>query len=100
MHGASARVAPESGPSVLLTTDEWQALAKGMPLSPRELQIAQGFIDGLDEHGVAVSIGISEHTVHSHLQRLYRKIGVNSRCEFIRRLSVLFLTNSGRGTDP
>ncbi len=98
-HGAFPRLA-DGGParaSALLTSIEWQAIAAELRLSARELQIAHGFLDGLDEHGVAAQIGISEHTVHSHLQRLYRKIDVNSRCEFLRRMFVAFLTTGGRG---
>lgn len=82
--------------SKLLTPFEWQAIATRMHLSPRELQIAQGLLDGLDERGVAGRICISEHTVHTYLQRLYRKIRVNSRCEFLIRLFVAFLANNGR----
>lgn len=82
--------------SKLLTPCEWQAIATRLHLSPRELQIAQGLLDGLDERSVAGRIFISEHTVHTYVQRLYRKIGVNSRCEFLIRLFVAFLANNGR----
>ncbi len=82
--------------SNLLAPFEWQAIAARLHLSPRELQIAQGFLDGLDERSVAERICISEHTVHTYLQRLYRKMGVNSRCEFLIRLFVAFLANNGR----
>ncbi len=82
--------------SKFLTPFEWQAIAARLHLSPRELQIAQGLLDGLDERSVAERILISEHTVHTYLQRLYRKTGVNSRCEFLIRLFVAFLTNDGR----
>jgi DNA-binding NarL/FixJ family response regulator len=83
-------------PSEMLTTCEWRSIADELRLSDRELQIAQGFLDGLDERSTAFRIGISEHTVHTHVRRMYQKSGVSSRCEFVIRLFVAYLSGSGR----
>lgn len=54
-------------------------VGRGLRLSPRELQIVQGVFDDLKEAAIADRLGISSHTVHTHLERLYRKLGVSGR---------------------
>ncbi|WP_442813574.1 LuxR C-terminal-related transcriptional regulator [Streptomyces sp. NBC_01244] len=39
---------------------------------------------GETDHGIAVRLGISEHTVHSHLDRLRDKIGSRRRADLTR----------------
>jgi DNA-binding CsgD family transcriptional regulator len=94
-NGRGATTPTACQPSELLTTCEWQNITDELRLSDRELQIAQGFLDGLDERRAALRIGISEHTVHTHVRRMYQKNGVGSRCEFLIRLFVAHLTGNG-----
>lgn len=63
---------------VLLPSD-WQKIAAFLKLSQRQVQIAQGIVNDEPDTRIAERLGISFHTVHSHLERLYRKTGVNSR---------------------
>lgn len=70
----------------VLTDQEWHTLATRLTLSPRELQILQRVFDDEKELAIAESLGISRHTVHTHLARLYRKLGVGSRCEALVRI--------------
>jgi AraC-like DNA-binding protein len=37
----------------------------------------------LSEDQIARELGISAHTVHTHFERVYRKLGVRSRCQLI-----------------
>ena len=59
---------------------QWCVLAESLQLSGRELGILQSIFDDRTEAEAARELGISRHTVHTHLERLYRKLGVASRC--------------------
>ena len=48
----------------------WRAIAKTLELSPREFQIVQLIFDDEKEVSIAKEIGLSVHTVHTHLERL------------------------------
>lgn len=65
---------------------EWQSVCASLRLSARESQIARWILDDEAERAIASHLGISSHTVHAHLQRLYRKLGVRSREQLIVRL--------------
>jgi DNA-binding CsgD family transcriptional regulator len=71
----------------ILTDDAWKTIAHSLHISNRELQIIQGIFDDRKELAIADELKISIHTVHTHLERLYRKLGVNSRVGLV--LSIL-----------
>lgn len=62
---------------------DWQTLGGFLKLSQRETQIAYLLTAELSETEVAVKLGISPRTVHSHIERLYRKLQVRSRSGLI-----------------
>jgi predicted ATPase/DNA-binding CsgD family transcriptional regulator len=53
-------------------------------LSPRELEVLQLVAAGLTDAQVAQKLVVSTRTVHSHLQSIYNKLGVNSRTAALR----------------
>lgn len=55
-------------------------------LTPREREVVQGLGEGLGEKQLAARLGITVHTVHTYVKRLYRKLHVNSRAELLRRI--------------
>lgn len=55
------------------------------PLTAREKEVLQLMAQGLANKQIALSLGISEHTVKFHLSSLYAKMGVSSRTEAVRR---------------
>ena len=55
------------------------------PLTAREKEVLQLMAQGLANKQIALSLGISEHTVKFHLSSLYAKLGVSSRTEAVRR---------------
>lgn len=72
----------------LLNEHAWAAIRGSLRLSRREFQIVTALIEDRletqDEIGRA--LGISPHTVHTHLERLYKKMGVASRSRLILRV--------------
>ena len=53
--------------------------ADGPALSPRELQVLQGFARGLSIPALAAELYLGPSTVKTHTQRLYEKLGVSDR---------------------
>ncbi len=77
----------------------WRLLARSLALSRRECQIVQALFDDQKESAIASDLGISQHTVHTHIERLYRKLEVNSRATLVGRVFVeyLCLSNAADG---
>ncbi len=59
----------------------------GDELTPQELQIALQVAEGKANKEVAAVLFLSPKTVEFHLSRIYRKLGVSSRAELVRRLA-------------
>jgi len=59
-------------------------------LSPRERDVLDVLLRGHSEKHAADQLGLSSHTVHQYVKRLFRAFGVSSRAElmagFISRL--------------
>jgi DNA-binding NarL/FixJ family response regulator len=53
------------------------------PLSPREIEILQKVAYGATTKEVADSLGISFHTVKTHLERIFEKLGANDRAQAV-----------------
>ena len=49
-------------------------------LSPREQQVAEWVGEGKSNEEIAIILGISAHTVKNHLDKIFRKLGVENRC--------------------
>ena len=75
----------------------WLVLGQELRLSSRELQIVQQVFDDRREETIASLLGISPHTVNTHLQRLYRKLGVSSRTALILRVVAAYMALVGTG---
>jgi DNA-binding CsgD family transcriptional regulator len=56
-------------------------------LTPREAQIADQVGQGKSNREVAAALYLTPKTVEFHLTRIYRKLGVRSRSELVRKLS-------------
>jgi DNA-binding CsgD family transcriptional regulator len=63
----------------MIAQTDWRGIARALRLSPRELEIAMLVFDDLKELAIARELGISHHTVHTHLERLFKKLRVASR---------------------
>jgi two-component system, NarL family, response regulator LiaR len=56
---------------------------KTTPLSKREREILQKVADGATTRQVATDLGISPHTVKTHLERIFEKLGANDRAQAV-----------------
>jgi DNA-binding NarL/FixJ family response regulator len=65
-----------------LQAEEMEALAE--LLTERELEVLQWLAQGLANKQIAVSLGISEHTVKFHVSAIYSKLGATNRTEAVR----------------
>lgn len=75
-----------------LSKQAWSLLAQRLQLSAREVQILRGLLNDKSESQIARGLKISNHTVHTHLKRLYRKLRVTSRCAAVSRIFHEYLT--------
>ena len=69
----------------------WEAIAKSLALSTRELQIVRGVFDDRIEYAIATDLKISPHTVHTHVERLHHKLQVADRVQLVLRVMDEFL---------
>jgi len=85
--GSSPRRSPAEEPgSGLLRPTEWDRLACSLRLSPREKQIVMALFDDEKDLAIGARLGLSHHTVHTYVRRLYRKLGVSSRSSALVRV--------------
>lgn len=56
----------------------------GPEATPRELQVAELAAAGLSDYETARRLGISYHTVRTHLRRLYSRLDISTRAELVR----------------
>ena len=77
---------------------EWRSLSACLGLSPRECGIVRAVFDGDSEKRTAERLGLSPHTVHTYLWRIYRKLQVQSREELLVRVFAEFRALPKRGT--
>ena len=68
-------------PSLLFESGE---PAERGPLTERESEVLGLLAQGLANKQIAVSLGISEHTVKFHVSSIYTKLNVSSRTEAVR----------------
>ena len=75
-------IAPESLPGLLQDVRPIaEALAE--PLSERELEVLDVIAEGLSNKLIAHRLGISEHTVKTHVASIFAKLGAASRTEAV-----------------
>ena len=69
----------------LLAPDEQEAV-EPLELTLRQRQLLMGIERGLNNRDIGAELGIAEHTVKVHLNRLFRKLGVKSRTQALREV--------------
>jgi DNA-binding NarL/FixJ family response regulator len=76
----------EDGPSIHATE---VAETESPPLTPREREVLNLVALGLTNKGIALRLGISDHTVKFHLASVLTKLAASSRAEAIARAAHL-----------
>ena len=77
----------------ILHSDTWDALIQHLHLSEREAEIVECILRHADdEPSIAARMNISSHTVHTHLERLYRKLEVSSRSQLVTTIFITYTT--------
>ena len=71
------------GTPTLLFESESEPLERG-PLTERETEVLGLLSKGLANKQIALSLGISEHTVKFHVSSIYTKLNVTNRTEAVR----------------
>jgi DNA-binding CsgD family transcriptional regulator len=61
-----------------------QALRSAYGLTPAEARVAIATVDHVSAKDVARVLGVSPHTVRSQIQRVYAKLGVDTRARFVK----------------
>jgi len=82
---------PPSG-SAMLSNLAWQEIARSLRLSERQLQIVCATFDGRKDTAIAADLGITRHTVHTHVERLHHKLAVADRAQLVVRVIAEFVT--------
>ncbi|MEM6397893.1 MAG: response regulator transcription factor [Bacteroidota bacterium] len=54
-------------------------------LTPRQMEIVQGFVENLTYKDLAERMDISLETVRDHVKKIYRKLQVSSKMEVVRK---------------
>jgi DNA-binding CsgD family transcriptional regulator len=68
----------------------------GQGLPPRLQQTLELLLEGLSEAEIVTRLGLSPHTVHDHVKRLYRRFQVNSRAQLLAHPSHTSFTRAPR----
>jgi len=82
--GRAPRRKPQG--SSLLSDHAWHETGHTLGLTQRQLQIVQSVFDNRYEPEIAERFKISPHTVHMHLNRIFKKLNVTSRTELVVRI--------------
>ena len=87
----NSRGRPRPPGSAIFSEQAWEEIACRLKLSGRELQIVRGIFDDEKDVAIAQHIGISLHTVHTHVERLHHKLAVANRSQLLLRVMQEFL---------
>ena len=84
VHAGGSPMSPEIARRVVSGFREPASPSSGLEdLSPREREILDLLAEGLPYKQIADRLGISPHTVHNHLRKIYGKLHVQSRTEAV-----------------
>ena len=65
-------------------------------LSPAELKVLRYLPTNLSRHQIAEELSVSQHTINTHLRRIYTKLDVGDRSAAVQRARELRLLAAAR----
>ncbi len=77
--------------AAMLSDVAWRAISGSLDLSRRQVEIIQAVFNDATEYAIGQDLGISQHTVHTHLERIHHKLGVHDRVELVLHVLAEFL---------
>jgi DNA-binding NarL/FixJ family response regulator len=85
--------------AAMFSKQAWDEIARSLKLSGQELQIVRGVFDDNTELAIANNLRVSPHTVHTHCERLYRKLALTDRVKLVLRvMDEFFALTAASGT--
>ena len=90
VHSGGGAVSPSVAAKVLdrlRSHEQAPAPERRMPLSDTQLEIVRLISRGLSNREIAARVHLSENTIKSHVQEVFRKLGVDNRVEAAVRAS-------------
>lgn len=90
VHGGGGAVSPSVAAKVLdrlRSHEQAPTPERPMPLSDTQLEIVRLISCGLSNREIAARVYLSENTIKSHVQEVFRKLGVDNRVEAAVRAS-------------
>lgn len=84
----------------ILSQAEWTDIGTQLALSQRELEIVQLIFDGCIEYQIARDLGISIHTVHTYIKRIYVKLNIHDQRELIVKVFSVFISQNAAIATP
>ena len=68
-------------------SETFDLLCRAYALSPRERELVELLVDGIDTRAISRRLAISPHTVQDHLKSVFEKTGIHSRRELLAKLA-------------
>ena len=76
-----------------MSPEDWLSIAASLGLSERELEVVKSVFEGGTEVLIARRLNLSSHTIHSHLDRVYKKLRVSNRCGVVIKVFAEYLSS-------
>lgn len=58
-------------------------------MTEREFEIAASLVSGATARDISMELGLSFHTVRTHIRNLYAKVGVSNRVELVHYMDTV-----------
>lgn len=81
--------------SRILSDEEWRRVSRAIGLTDRELAVTRALFDNETEFAIGQILGVTHNTVHSHLRRIYGKVGATTRTELVISVFAVFRVSMG-----
>lgn len=89
LHEGGAPMSPRIARKVILELQGDTAPPAQEPLSQRESAVLNGIALGKSYKELSVELGVSAHTIHAHVKRVYEKLQARNRSEIFKKAKIM-----------